>query len=431
MKLANTLVVLTMTLLLTACANGPRKVSVAEAAATENQIYTALKSMPTPSQPEKLYTQPVNKTEPCKLPTTKDQLERNNFRAYWDGGCKNGYANGLGRDIALSDTHHMEEITIHNGNGDNDRQPTRFINYVKAISGYGVVGTASYGNILKEIITNNGAEISIQYRLESMDNNRNYRGLLWSPFDPKKTTVSQSYGKPIFALEDFSALPSTSNQAQIVLFTADPVTHQPVGFRIVRFRNGVIQHQKLAADGQSVVELVELPPEYIAKMTEAIGEAQASVQKASADAAKAQQMEREYLHMACAADYSIKGVPPKDMKIARQICTWRDQWKEPYAKAEAKYKVELEQRQQAVARAEQQQAYIAAQQAQVAAARAAANQAEWASINNSLQSTTNQLLQFNQQLQNQNNQIMNSWAPQRSNTTVCNYVGSQFICRDR
>lgn len=431
MKLATTLVVLTMALLLTACATGPRKVSVAEAMATENQIYTASKSKPTPSQPEKFYTQPVNKTEPCKLPTSKDQLERNNFRAYWDGGCKNGYANGLGRDIALSDTHHVEEITIHNGNGDNYRQPTRFIDYVQNISNHGVMNMSESGILLTEKITNNGAEISIQYRLESVDENGTWHGQYWSPFNPKKITVNRPYGKHFYVLWDFSALPDTSDQPQIVFFTADPVTEQPVGFRIVRFRNGVIQHQKIAADGQSVVELVELPPEYIAKMTEAIGEVQASVQKASADVAKAQQMEREYLHMACAADYSIKGVPPNDMKIARQICNWRDQWKEPYAKAEAKYKMELEQRQQAVARAEQQQAYIAAQQAQVAAAQAAANQAAWASINNSLQSTTNQFLQFNQQLQNQNNQMMNSWAPQGSKTTICNYLGSQVICRER
>ena len=218
-----------------------------------------------------------------------------------------------------------------------------------------------------------------------------------------------------------------------VLFTADPATKKAVGFRIVRFRNGVIQHQKLAADGQSVAELVELPLEYIAKMTEAIGEAQAAVQKANADTAKARQMEREYLHMACAADYSIKGVPPKDMKIARQICTWRDQWKEPFAKAETKYKQEIERKQQEVAQAEQQRTYIAAQQAQAAAAEKAAFAASMAQLNQTLQQQNNntmqQINQMNQQLQYQNNQTMQSWAPQQIKTTFCQKLGNQIICK--
>lgn len=108
MKLTTKLGITALTLLLTACATGPRKVSMAEAMVPGNQLLsTTTKKQLAPLQPEKLYTQPVNKTEPCKLPTDKSQLERNNFRAYWDGTCKNGYAYGLGRDIALSDTHHL------------------------------------------------------------------------------------------------------------------------------------------------------------------------------------------------------------------------------------------------------------------------------------------------------------------------------------
>lgn len=108
-------------LLSVACAttsNQFRSVNYSEAMAFE----LSLGSVPAmPSRPEKLYIQPLNKNEPCKLPTSKVQLERKNIRAYWDGQCKNGYAYGLGRDIAISDTHHVEEITIHDGNGDNFR----------------------------------------------------------------------------------------------------------------------------------------------------------------------------------------------------------------------------------------------------------------------------------------------------------------------
>ena len=81
--------IITAALLLTACATGPRKVSMSEAVAPANSIPHAIKNEIAQS-PEKLYTQPANKTTPCKLPTSKDQLQRKNFRAYWDGDCKDG-----------------------------------------------------------------------------------------------------------------------------------------------------------------------------------------------------------------------------------------------------------------------------------------------------------------------------------------------------
>lgn len=434
MKLATNLGITAAMLLLTACATGPRKVSMAEVMVSENQIISAVRSDPAPAQPERLYTQPVNKIEPCKLATSKDQLERKNFRAYWDGDCKNGYAYGLGRDIALSDTHHVEEITIYNSDGDANGQPWRLIDYVQNYGAYGVRGatfpaTAGYN----ELITNNSTGFSVRYLAGTTDNNGNRRYLQSSPFSPVEVTVNESHENPVYVLVDYSALPATSDQVQMAIFAADPATKNPIGFRIVRFRNGVVQHQKLSADGQSVAELVQLPPEYVARLTEKIGETQAAIQKAGADAAKAQQMEREYLHMACAAGYSIKGIPAKDMEIARQICTWRDQWKEPYARAEAKYKQEMEQKQREVAQAEQQRAYIAAQQAQAAAAENAAFSASISQMNQALQQQNNNTMQqinlMNQQLQYQNNQMMQSWAPQQNKTTFCQTIGNQIICR--
>ena len=101
-----------------------RSVKYSEAIEFEQSL-GALARMPSP--PEKLYVQPLNKSESCKLPTSKEQQERKNFKAYWDGQCKNGYAYGLGRDIAISDTHHYEEITIHNGKGDDFNAPA--VNY--------------------------------------------------------------------------------------------------------------------------------------------------------------------------------------------------------------------------------------------------------------------------------------------------------------
>lgn len=52
------------------------------------------------------YIQPLNKTESCKIWTShRDTLELGKYgiKVYWDGKCKNGYANGLGREFVMGD----------------------------------------------------------------------------------------------------------------------------------------------------------------------------------------------------------------------------------------------------------------------------------------------------------------------------------------
>ena len=89
------------------------------------------------------------------MPTTQDQLDRQNFRAYWDGECKNGFAFGLGRDIAISDTHHVDEITIHDGTGDDWSQPRVDYFYVNNVVAYSVGGSQfPQQTMLAEVMTN-------------------------------------------------------------------------------------------------------------------------------------------------------------------------------------------------------------------------------------------------------------------------------------
>lgn len=370
-------------LFLAACAeNRPveaRVVSMAEAMAFEEQIINAARSQPVPQQSEMLYTQPVNKAEPCKLPTSKEQLEFRNFRAYWDGDCKNGYAYGLGRDIALSDEHHVEEITYRTGNGYQDGQFIRLIDYVGNYSFYGAVMGVNKGRSGQhEFIKNengiqmNSASFDIIYGVGFSDASSELQSV-FSPFSVRKTTYNVSSGKPMYKLVDYSKSPST-RAVSTVLVIEDPATGKAGGFQIARYKNGVVDYREVNFDGSLGNRISRLPPEYIAHLENRISEATEAVNKAYEDAAAAARMERAYLRLACADDYSIKGVPAKDMKITRQICTWRDQWKEPYARAEAKYNQEMEslkQKEAQAAQAEQQRAYIAAQQEQAAAAKKA------------------------------------------------------------
>jgi hypothetical protein len=428
-----TLFAIAVTCTLSACATGPRQVDMAEVVSMEGKVGYHDAQRLAQQQSEKIYVQPMNKKEQCKLPSTPDLLARKNFRTYWDGECKNGYAYGLGREIALSDTNHLEEIIVYGGVGDSKMQPMRMIDFVQNISHYGTYSpTSNERTFYIERIENQGANFSIQSSIGAIDQQGNLVRLDSSPLHPAIYTLYQPNTGPAYWMEDYSALPAPSDQGQLAVYAVDPSTEKPIGFRIVRFRNGVVQHQRLAADG-SIAELVHLPKAYAERLVSNINEAQAVVQKSKGDIAKAQAMEREYLHMACSAGYSIKGVPAKDMKVARKICTWRDQWKEPYAKAEAKYKHEMLQKQQEVDRVQQQRALVAAQQAQAAALENAAFAASMANLNQTMQQQNYNLLQqinqSNMQMMNQNNQMMNAWTPQPNKTTFCHAMGSQIICR--
>ncbi len=357
-----------------------RQVSMEEAMAFENKIIASAQNLTAPQVREYIYVQPANKEEACKLPSSDDQIERRNFRAYWDGDCRNGYAYGLGRDIAISDTHHVEEITIHNGTGDSFGQPTRAIDFVNNTSRYGTYGlTLGDAVVINEFITNDLNGFSARY-LTGRFTIDSTSAIQNSPFYPQAITVNAKYGQPTYRFTDMSALPATSDTPNFVVETLDPTTEKPGGFRMGRFRNGVVRHQTFNGVGNPA-ELVILPQEYVNHLLTKLADAQTHIAKANASAQRAQQMEREYLHMACADGYKIAGVPSKDVAMTKQFCTWRDQWKEPYAMAQVKYEKQMEQARQQVAQQEQLSAQRSASLQQQIGQQTAANQATLNAMN--------------------------------------------------
>lgn len=414
-----------ITLVATSCATtgaGIRTMSYEEAAAFENSLLARGRQ---PIEPlELIFTQPVNKTEPCKLPTTKDQLDRRNFRAYWDGDCKNGFAYGLGRDIAISDTHHVEEITIHNGNGEfNANKPWVMYDFVNNTTAHGVRGEkypATSG--LNQIIKNDPANFSTNFAFGLTDESGNQLILWTSPFDPRKF-YTNGQGSVQYRLTDFSDVPAASNQASKAIEILDGKTGTAGGVRIVQFRSGTVEHQKIGPGGQ-IVERAAIPQEYVNHLLSKVAETQESIGIANASVQKAQQMEREYLYMACNGRHTIKGL---DNATATKICTWRNQFKEPYEKALAHYQQQMEQQRQQAALQEQQLAQQRMYQAQLAQQQAIANQQAWQSINNTLQNTANQINQQTQSLMNFQVPQVQPISPPGRDRVICNTLSNGTV----
>jgi len=390
------LALLATSLALPAVAGGLPKVSMKEAMKYENAIVAAApKSVVTPL-PETLYTQAANHTEPCKLPTSQDQLDRRNFRAYWDGQCKDGYAFGLGRDIALSDTHHVEEITVHHLSVPQDFSRSFVsVDFVNNRLSYGSVNPATRAGAgqMQMFTPNPDGTLGLTINTGATRNGDRGAVVSTSPFDPTVSLKSDQAGQPTYYYADHTAGPGASDQPATYLAVVDPAANKTVGYGVVRYRNGAVQH--IGPNGP-----VRLAQEYVDHLLAKISEANATIVDANAEVAKAQQLEREYLYAACKSDYVIAGVPGKDIPLTSEICTWRDQFKDAYAKSEARWEQKKGELQFAANDRERQLAVQRAQQQQAMQQQAAANAAAWAALNQSMQQTTSLIQQQNQQLMN-------------------------------
>ena len=221
-------------------------------------------------------------------------------------------------------------------------------------------------------------------------------------------------------------MPAASNQASKAIEILDGKTGTAGGVRIVQFRSGTVEHQKIGPGGQ-IVERAAIPQEYVNHLLSKVAETQESIGIANASVQKAQQMEREYLYMACNGRHTIKGL---DNATATKICTWRNQFKEPYEKALAHYQQQMEQQRQQAALQEQQLAQQRMYQAQLAQQQAIANQQAWQSINNTLQNTANQINQQTQSLMNFQVPQVQPISPPGRNRVICSTLSNgSVVCQ--
>lgn len=405
-------------------ASQPKSISYDEASAFENSLLG--RGSAPPEMPSPLYTQPVNKKEPCKLPTTRDQLDRSNFRAYWDGDCNNGFAFGLGRDIAISDTHHLEEITIHDGSGNNWSQPRVGYDYVNNTVMYAVGGSRfPEATQLGEKMDSSVGGFNAYHTLSVTDASGKSFVVQSSAFHPQRIYLNTRWdGSIAYKFTDYSASPAINQNA--LSFTAelvDPKSNVSGGVAIARYANGFVQHFKVV-NGRP--EPIKIPVDYTNHLSSKYQEILSATSQANLTLQGAQQIEREYLFKACSGKNTIAGL---DNATYTKICSWRDQFKEPYAAASANYQRQLESLRQQAASAEQQrqiQQQIALQQQMLQQQQ---NQQTWNQINQAsqqLQQSTQQILQGTSGWQAPQVQPI---APPGGNRVTCYTVGSIVTCR--
>lgn len=378
----------------------------------------------------KLFTQPLNKKEPCKLPTSQQQLSRSNFRSYWDGQCKNGHAYGLGRDIAISDTHHFEEISSYDEQGSNFNSPRVFYDYVNNF-----VTTISPGDkfpavaIFRETMQLNGENFSVSFFYGVTDQFGNHFITEYSPFSHVRTFINDRQNVA-YRFVDYSSMPVVEPTSVMGTFEVlDPKTKKVGGVAMVRYGSGMVRHVNLSNSSQ---EDVSLPRVYVDNVSNIFNEIQSNLNNALSSIEIARQKEREYLYMACNGKHVISGL---DKQTSTKICTWRSQFQVPYEKTLAKYTQYVEEMKRKSALQNQQR--MAQQQLNLEQQRLQQQQS-----NQEIQDLTNAMGQLGYQMQNSGSQILNGVMsrpnppvnfapvmPPGGNQIRCVNVGSVTNCR--
>lgn len=401
-----------------------RSVSYAEAMAFEQSLRK--EGAPEPAIPEAIFIQPVNKVEPCKLPTSQDQLERNNFRAYWDGQCRDGYAYGLGRDIAVSDTHHVEEVTTHNGKIDNFDRPAVTYDFVNNSVVYGVGDRNGAHSVFGERIESGFNGFSVGYWTGTIDKSGKEL-IVGSPLNSTRILL-KTHGSVTYKFTDNTSSPVVD--PTLPVFVAEiqgPEAEKVGGFVIIRYGNGHVGHFET---NEGVLEPVTLPDEYIAYVNKKYGEVLQAYKEADLNLERARQIEREYLYLACNGSYEIDNL---EKELSSKICSWRSQFEEPLSVALAQYAEKLEQMKQTAKTVEQQRRY----QEQIAFQQQIIRQQQSQQV---IQDGVNALSQIGQKMHNSGLQMqqyfMNQISPQVAPLSLpgndqinCVSVGPVVNCR--
>lgn len=203
----------------------------------------------------------------------------------------------------------------------------------------------------------------------------------------------------------------------------DPRNGTVGGVTVARYPSGAIRHFKIVSGR---LEPVTLPTAYVERMQAKYQQIVTATASAAVTLQRAQQIEREYLYKACNGKGSVRGLDQADYT---KICTWRDQFKEPYAIASANYQSQLERLQQQATGAEQQrqiQQQIAMQRYMLQQQQ---NQRDWSELSQAGRQLQQQTAQTLQGVQNWQAPQTQSITPPGGNKVICNTIGMITTCR--
>lgn len=346
------------------------------------------------------YFQPINKKEPCKVFMAYDSQKDESSKLYWDGECKDGYADGLGRLIQKADLSDRWQVGIYKKGKTNG-----YCVLNDPLHGYLMEGECKYDGtrnyIVERRIREKNNDIEVVYTSGLMGRNEFPNLFLESsPFWNNSLVYQKTY--PNFDYVYLNYENNDESKLDFEFFLTDKKNKNGWAFGKPRNQNVV--------SGEYIMNKfnkVDLPTTYNNKADEIIKEISEAEQKAYQAQEQAQLVKKQYLKRICKDSVKVTFMDNDDYKL---ICNNYQIEKELFTKINDKLerltkekiaRLEQQKFEQQQAKEEQyrqqqlaiERQRLAAQQAQARAAQDAADAASWANVQNSINN-------LNQQLQN-------------------------------
>jgi len=367
-------VVLSTLVFLSGCSSTPTLpvISDADAFKVERKLLSIQKELKTDflarvkDRAITIWIQPANKTESCKVSIDYDEESGNftldsNFKMYWDGECKNGYANGLGRMFFKGTLIDSKVLAIYHGK---EETPQEFVRTYD-LSGTTKKGDFENGYYVKRVITDNNVEFNVTFqsgRLSPMPHLDIDIFTAWSYSSPFSDAKNYRKNYSTFSYNFFEGRPNWK-----FIFTMTDSENQAVGYGVGEGKDGRTRHVEYPG-----LRKVSLPKSYLSRVSQIHLEIKEAVNKANYAAKKADKAIKQYTDKICKKSVSVNFIDNNEYK---KICQNSEYNVGLRKKINAKF-ASLKQDQQIKREQDMQQILINARISQANSAKRAASAAE-------------------------------------------------------
>ncbi|ADD67348.1 hypothetical protein Dacet_0550 [Denitrovibrio acetiphilus DSM 12809] len=337
------------------------------------------------------WVQPSNKSEECKVfvGTSKenDRTIKPDYKIFWDGDCKNGYAYGLGREFEKGILTDMEAIAIYPGKEQEPEYYYQKFNLNDKI----LEGDLQNGYFVETTINDNGINFNLSYMYGFFSDKEPN---LLNVSSPLSDTVihHKTYPNFYYTIVDFRN--NEFDDRNFKFLITDRKTEKETGFGIENTKQGYSNAAEVI-NGQ-LVKRVKLPDSYYNKVNTILNEIRDAGNKALGAQQKALIVKKQYKKKICNDNIEVTFIDNLEYKAIcdedKYLSKIKEKLDAELAKIneqKAQKRVQLKQERQT--RAQEMQAVAAQRQAQAA---------EEANLNSTLDNmnTANQLQQLNNNL---------------------------------
>ena len=351
------------------------------------------------------WVQPKNKKEECKVwvgyNPQDDRTIKSGYAFYWDGDCKDGYADGLGSAFETAQFADRQQIAIYSkGNPD-----TYCVN-LDPLNGITKEGECLYytdkpSHYVKTMVDEKGGDLKISYEFGvEMSNDAPMMVMRTYPFYDV-VEYFKVYPNFSYIISDLTTNEFDNRKYEFNI--KDHKTGKFNGYGFATMKQGFTNAGEMS--NGTLVRRVQLPQSYFNNANTIFSEIKQQANIALEAQRRALVIKEKYKKKICKDSVKVDFMDNNEYKA---ICKEDDKIAELKTKIDAKL-AQINQAKQSKREQMSQERLIQAREAEAAAAQRRADAAEQANFNQSMQNLNNNL----QMQQLNNNLMMNNLMPKR------------------